>query len=370
VGVNLLPRGDIFFSSAGALSPDGRCHVFDHRANGIVRSEGAGVVILKPLTRALADGDRIYAVIRGGAVNHDGRSNGIMAPNGLAQEAMLLEAYRKADVSPALVQFVETHGTGTPLGDPIEVKALGNVLGVMRANDQPCLIGSVKTNVGHLESAAGVAAVMKTALAIHHRLIPPNLHFERMNPLIELPEFPMSVPTEVTPWPNPDQSLIAGVSGFSFGGTNVHVVLDEAPRSESATVPMQTDRDTFVLPLSARSPHALSALAQKYRDFLRQKNGEEGLGDICYTAGVRRSHFDYRLAVIGENRDEIATILSAWLDPSHADEPGAGLIVGRGAREGGVRVVFVFSGQGTQCLSRNYHRNRSSTPRTRRMVIA
>ncbi|MEP7272671.1 MAG: beta-ketoacyl synthase N-terminal-like domain-containing protein, partial [Acidobacteriota bacterium] len=354
VSVNLLPRGDIFFSQAGALSPDGRCQAFDSRANGIVRSEGAGVVVLKPLSRALADHDRIYALVRGGATNHDGRSNGIMAPSGLAQEAMLREAYRLAGVSPASVQFVETHGTGTPLGDPIEVKALGNVLGEGRPADRPCVLGSVKTNLGHLESTAGVAGVIKTALALHHRQIPANLHFVELNPLITRPDFPLTVQTELTAWPSEDEPLIAGVSGFSFGGTNVHLVLEEAPARTSIALKegRKEKDDLYVLPLSGRSPAALHGLGQEYLRFLEAPDSADRVIDICYTAGARRSHHDYRLAVIGRSTREMSGRLSAWLNPTSDGEVAEGdvdghVIEGRGGREGGVRLVFVFSGQGS-----------------------
>ena len=182
VSVNLMPKSSVFFSRAGALSPSGRCATFDDRADGMVRSDGAGAVVLKPYRRALADGDRILAVIAGSAVNHDGRSNGIMAPNGEAQAAVLAEAYRRAGIEPAAVQYVEAHGTGTKLGDPIEVHALGEVLAAGRPAERECVLGSVKTNIGHTEAAAGIAGVIKAALALSERTLPPTIHFERPNP--------------------------------------------------------------------------------------------------------------------------------------------------------------------------------------------
>ena len=197
-GVNLIlsPAITINFTKAGVMAPDGRCKAFDARANGYVRSEGAGVVVLKPLSRALADGDPIYAVVRGSAVNQDGRSNGLMAPNPLAQEAVLREAYRRAGVSPGDVQYVEAHGTGTLLGDPIEVSALGAVLGIDRPPERPCAVGSVKTNIGHLEAAAGIAGLIKVALALKHREIPPTLHFAEPNPHIPFDRLPLRVQTD------------------------------------------------------------------------------------------------------------------------------------------------------------------------------
>ena len=235
-GVNLIlsPAITINFTKAGAMAPDGRCKAFDARANGYVRSEGAGVVVLKPLSRALADRDPIYAVIRGSAVNQDGRSNGLMAPNPQAQEAVLREAYLRAAVSPGDVQYVEAHGTGTLLGDPIEAKALGAVLALDRPPERPCLLGSVKTNLGHLEAAAGIAGLIKVALALQHREIPPSLHFEEPNPHIPFDQLPLRVNTTLCPWPaQPDTALLAGVSSFGFGGTNAHVVVQGAPQSDS-----------------------------------------------------------------------------------------------------------------------------------------
>jgi acyl transferase domain-containing protein len=234
-GVNLIlsPAITMNFTKAGVMAPDGRCKTFDAGANGYVRSEGAGLVVLKPLSRALADGDPIYAVIRGSAVNQDGRSNGLMAPNPLAQEAVLREAYRRAGVSPGDLQYVEAHGTGTLLGDPIEAKALGRVLAESRAPGRLCAIGSVKTNIGHCEAAAGVAGLIKVALALKHSEIPANLHFQEPNPHIPFDELPLRVQTRPSPWPSDSGPRLAGVSSFGFGGTNAHVVLQEAPESRS-----------------------------------------------------------------------------------------------------------------------------------------
>ena len=228
VNVNLMPKSNVFFSKAGALSPSGRCRTFDGRADGMVRSDGAGVIVLKRLSDARRDGDRVIAVIKGSAVNHDGRSNGLMAPNGDAQKAVLTEAYRRAGVAPASVQYIEAHGTGTKLGDPIEVQALGDVLTQDRPVDRKCLLGSLKTNVGHTEAAAGIGGLIKTALALGHRVIPPAVHFTDPNPLIPFGRLPFVVPREASEWPSPDAPLVAGVSGFGFGGTNAHVVLQDA----------------------------------------------------------------------------------------------------------------------------------------------
>ncbi len=238
-GVNalLLPDWYVGFCRMGMLSPEGRCRAFDAGASGFVRSEGAGMVVLKPLAQALADGDRVYAVIRGTAMNQDGRTPGMTVPSQEAQEALLRQACRDAGVQPATIQYVEAHGTGTLVGDPIEARALGRVLSDGRPGDQPCLIGSVKTNIGHLEAGAGIAGLIKVALALHHRRIPGNLHFDRPNPEIDFDALRLRVPTRCEPWPAGDGPALAGVNAFGFGGTNAHVVLQEAPneRGRSAS---------------------------------------------------------------------------------------------------------------------------------------
>ena len=345
-GVNLIlsPAIAINFTKAGAMAPDGRCKAFDARANGYVRSEGAGVVVLKPLSKALADGDPIYAVILGSAVNQDGRSNGLMAPNPLAQEAVLREAYRQADVSPGKVQYVEAHGTGTLLGDPIEAKALGTVLGVERSPGQPCALGSVKTNLGHLEAAAGIAGLIKVALALRHREIPPSLHFEKPNPHIPFDELPLRVQTTLSPWPAGSGSALAGVSSFGFGGTNAHVVLEEAPPAIIGIPEAERKIGTHLLPLSARSPEALQSLARAYQDFLVTPESAASLPDVCYTASARLSHHDHRLAVTGDSPAQLIESLEAFL----RGETRPGLSSGRKLSARRRKLVFVFPGQGSQ----------------------
>ncbi len=328
VSINLLPKADMFFSRAGALSPVGRCKTFDSAADGIVRSEGVGVVVLKRLVNAVEDGDRVYAVIRGGAVNHDGSSNGIMAPNGEAQKRVLREAYRNAGIAPDDVQYVEAHGTATPLGDSIEVSALAGVMGDGR-RQTPLVLGSLKTNVGQMEAAAGVASVIKAALAIHRGVIPPNRNFSEWSPRMPEVPFPVEVRTELGGWPSEDAPRIAGVSGFSFGGTNVHLVLAEAPRAPGPADPAEAD-GSFVLPLSARSPEALRASLEAYRAFLERGSGGGALPDVCFTAAVRRSHGPYRFAVVGSDARTIADKLAA-----------------APAERAVTKLAFVFSGQGS-----------------------
>jgi myxalamid-type polyketide synthase MxaD len=345
-GVNLIlsPAIAINFTKAGAMAPDGRCKAFDARANGYVRSEGAGVVVLKPLSKALADRDPIYAVIRGSAVNQDGRSNGLMAPNPQAQEAVLREAYRQAGVSPCKVHYVEAHGTGTLLGDPIEAKALGTVLGDGRAPERPCAVGSVKTNLGHLEAAAGIAGLIKMALALRYREIPPSLHFEEPNPLIAFDELCLRVQTALGPWPMESGPALAGVSSFGFGGTNAHVVLEQAPSTTSEMPHAEWMTGTQLLPLSARSPEALRSLARDYQNFLAAAGSEAALPDICYTAGARLGHSDHRLAVTGNSTPQMTESLEAFLQ----GEARPGLWSGCKPSARQRKLVFVFSGQGSQ----------------------
>jgi len=347
-GANLIlsPAIAINFTKAGAMAPDGRCKAFDARANGYVRSEGAGIVVLKPLAKALSDRDPIYAVIRGSAVNQDGRSNGLMAPNPLAQEAVLREAYRQAGVAPGIVQYVEAHGTGTLLGDPIEAKALGNVLGVERLPGHRCALGSVKTNLGHLEAAAGIAGLIKLALALRHREIPPSLHFEHPNPHIPFQDLPLRVQTELAPWPSHSGPAVAGVSSFGFGGTNAHVVLGEAPAATGAARIAARQIGTHLLPLSARSPEALRAFARTYVSFLALPEIAAALPDICYTAGVRLNHHDHRLAAAGSSSAQLIESLEAFL----RGEARPGLSTGRKPSAHRRKLVFVFPGQGSQWL--------------------
>ncbi|PSB25824.1 type I polyketide synthase [Stenomitos frigidus] len=347
-GVNLMlsPTLTIALSQAGMLSPDGRCKTFDASADGYGRGEGCGVVVLKPLKRAIEAGDTILAVIKGSAVNQDGLSNGLTAPNGLAQQRVMQKALQKAGVRPDEIGYVEAHGTGTALGDPIELSALKAVLMDGRSPEQRCAIGSVKTNIGHLEAAAGIAGLIKTVLALQHRQIPPHLHLETLNPKISLEETPFWIPTALVSWAG-DRRL-AGVSSFGFGGTNAHVVLSEAPptdieRKQAPTMPLAQ-----LLPLSARSPVALQALALSYRSFLLSETARRlPLSDICYTASVRRSHHPYRLPVVGHSHTEMVEHLDAFLqDANSIEEPIDSSRQSHSLNQ--PPIVFVFSGQGPQ----------------------
>jgi amino acid adenylation domain-containing protein/non-ribosomal peptide synthase protein (TIGR01720 family) len=348
-GVNALlsPQVTINFSKAGFMAPDGRCKPFDARANGYVRAEGAGVVVLKPLSRAQADDDTIYALIRGSAVNQDGRSNGLTAPNRLAQEEVLRAAYGDAGISPGQVRYVEAHGTGTALGDPIEAHALGAVLATGRAPGERCAIGSVKSNIGHLESAAGIAGLIKTALSLRNRAFPATLHFEMPNPHLRLSELPLRVQDRLERFDASAGPVFAGVSSFGFGGTNAHVVLETAPAAPEVTRPDPGSR-TWLLPLSARSPEALQAKVRQYVELALKDDGSgSGLGKLeatCYTASQRRSHLPHRLALVGRDLAELQAHGRAWLAGS--GQPG--LTVGRVTPGARPRVVFAFAGQGSQ----------------------
>lgn len=350
VNVMLTPEYTIVESKGGFLSPDGRCKTFDARANGYARGEGAGVVVLKPLARALADGDPIYALIRGSAVNQDGHTNGITVPRGDAQIALMQEAYRRAGIAPKDVQYVEAHGTGTAVGDPIEANALGTVLAVDRPEDQPCIIGSVKTNIGHLEAAAGVAGLIKAALCLKHRAIPPHLHLQQPNPKIDFARLKLRVPTRMEPWPETGDVARAGVNSFGFGGTNAHVVLEAAPEpvpTEQAE-PLPLAERPVLLPLSARSSAALQAQARAYRDQIATAVADPAqalsLHDLGYTASLRRSHHDQRLALVLRAPEEAVTLLDAFL----ADETRPGMVAGQRAPGQSLQPVFVFTGMGPQ----------------------
>ncbi|MEO1147015.1 MAG: aminotransferase class I/II-fold pyridoxal phosphate-dependent enzyme [Cyanobacteria bacterium J06638_22] len=341
VNVLLLPTVTVGFSKGGFMSPTGRCQSFDAHADGYVRSEGVGLILLKRLSQAVAEGDRIYAVIRGSAINQDGFSQGIAAPNPRAQEAVLRSAYRQAGVAPGAVQYVEAHGTGTKLGDPVEMEALSAVLSEGREPTQSCAVGSVKTNIGHTETAAGVAGIIKTALMLHHQQLLPSLHFREPNPAIAFDQIPFHVQTQLAEWQPPDDtSRYAGVNSFGFGGTNAHVVLEEwSPVAEStpATESPSTDSQTWhVFTLSAKNEAALNELAQRYSEFLAT-HPDLSLADLCWMANVRRSHHARRLAIaissLADLQGQLAEMRSATFSRR---------------RRSAQRIAFLFTGQGSQ----------------------
>lgn len=309
-GTNILlsPSSYLSLSSSQMLSPEGHCKTFDASADGYARGEGIGVILLKRLSDAMRDRDPILAVIKGSAVNQDGPSSGLTVPNGVAQVKLIRQALKQANLQPADVSYIEAHGTGTSLGDPIEVNAIGKAYGESREKAVPLLIGSVKSNIGHLESAAGISSLIKVVLALNHKEIPGNLHFHKLNPKIDLESIPAKIVTQLTPWNvKQGQKRIAGISSFGFTGTNAHIILEEAPQYELLES-RREERPLHLLTLSAKSKEALDSLIKSYQDFL--ESTEEQLGDIVYTASTGRNHERFRLTLIAKDIAELRSKLS------------------------------------------------------------
>ncbi|MEU9212897.1 beta-ketoacyl synthase N-terminal-like domain-containing protein [Streptomyces sp. NPDC048415] len=341
-GVNVLaaPELSIFMSKVQALSPTGRCKPFAADADGIVRGEGCGVVVLKRLDDALADGDQVLAVIRGSAFNHDGRSAGLTVPNASAQEALLREALRRADATPDEVAFVETHGTGTPLGDPIEAFALSEVFGPGRDPGRTLHIGSHKANFGHTDAAAGVAALIKTVLTARHRVVPPQLHLGTPNPAIPWADGPLSISAEATPLEATEDTLY-GVSAFGLSGTNAHLLLSAPaePAPEPSAPPAQDAPRVLLLSGSTEA-----ALQERARDLAGALDGERPLADVLHTAALRRTHHEARATVIGADAEELRASLRELAEGN----PDERTVTGTAEPRRRHRTVFVFSGQGSQ----------------------
>jgi acyl transferase domain-containing protein/acyl carrier protein len=346
-GINLVlaPALTISFCKLGMMAPDGRCKVFDAAADGYVRSEGCGVIVLKRLSDALTSGDPILALIRGSAVNQDGRTTRLTAPNVHSQQAVIRQALANGGIDPSQVSYVETHGTGTALGDPIEIEALTEVLGQPGVSRLECALGSVKTNIGHTETAAGIAGLIKVILALRHQAIPANLHFNQLNPYITIDGTRFVIPTKLQEWTSKHGLRVAGVSSFGAGGTNAHVVLEEAPTLATKAPLAEAEEDAYLLPISARSETALRELAAAYVPLLRAADGSS-LRDLCYTAAQRRSHHEHRLALAAHSGPELAQQLEAFLQ----GEAPATLALGQAPTASRPKPVFVFSGQGGQWL--------------------
>ncbi|MFP6613718.1 MAG: beta-ketoacyl synthase N-terminal-like domain-containing protein [Pirellulales bacterium] len=342
-GVNLIlhPASMIALSKLRALSPNGVCRTFDDAADGYVRGEGCGIVILKRLSDAVTDGDRVLAVLRGSAINHDGQSNGLTAPNGIAQESVIRRAVADAGIRPAQVGYLEAHGTGTPLGDPIEIVAASAVLAADRDKNKLLNIGSVKTNIGHLESAAGVAGLIKVVLALQHGEIPPHLHFEKPNSHIAWDELPLAVPTERTQWERGNGRRIAGISSFGFSGTNAHLIVEEPPATK--LLEAQVDRPREILALSAKSDEALADLAEAYARHLA--DAPDAFKDICHTAAAGRDHFHSRLAVIAHDPVDVQQKLDDYVSGHEEFDVATGRNL-----QAAPKVAFLFSGQGPQYI--------------------
>lgn len=337
-GVNLMlsPWPSIVLGKMGALAKDGRCKTFDADADGYVRSEGCGIIVLKRLRDAERDDDIILATILGSAVNHNGGGSGLTVPTGKSQQALLREALRNAGVNASDVDFLEAHGTGTALGDPIEMQAINTIFGQSRARKRPLYIGAVKTNIGHLEAAAGIAGLMKTILCLEKTAIPPNLHLRRQNPKIDADRVPLVFPGRLAAWEDIGKPRIAGVSAFGFSGTNAHMIL----QASSGKIPLGSDPDRplHLLTVSAGSHKALIELADAYMEFMSDA-GALRVQDVCHTANVYKAQFDHRAAFIGQDTDEMVSCLNAYLQENRKE--GKTVPDRRAGRA--IKIAFVYS---------------------------
>ena len=341
VSLNLRPETQLALAKWGMLSPHGKCHAFDSRADGFVRGEGAGVVVLKRLTDAVRDGDRVLGVVRGSAVNQDGRSNGLTAPNAPSQRDVLTRALRSADVAAGTVHYIETHGTGTGLGDPIEFDALAAVYG---KGEVPCALGTVKTNMGHLEAAAGIAGFIKTVLTLQHGTIAPNLNFEKWNPQIDPKPTRLFVPTEAGAWPESEHPRRAGVSSFGFSGTNAHIVLEQGPEPAAAAAPTPS---VVTIVVSGKTAPRLAASAKSLADWLEGDGAAVSLADVAHTVNHHRSRYSTIATVCARDHAEAIIGLRALA----AGQLAPGVVPAHDARNGtgaGNGTVFLYSGQGAQ----------------------
>ncbi|MEO0770198.1 MAG: type I polyketide synthase, partial [Cyanobacteria bacterium J06649_4] len=345
-GVNLMlsPEVTVGFCKLKALSKDGRCKTFDASADGYGRGEGCGIVVLKRLSDAIDNQDNVLALVKGSAVNHDGVSNGLTAPNGSAQTAVIRQALMNAKLEPQQIQYVEAHGTGTSLGDPIELLALNQALGADRSS--PLMVGSVKTNFGHLEAAAGVAGLIKVILALQHKQIPPHLHLTTPNPYIPWGRLAVDVPQALTPWPETEEPRRAGLSGFGMSGTNAHLIIEEAVNAsiydeiadeESASeASSNADRPWHLLTLSAKNETALTELAECYQSWLPRTSAP--LADICFTANTGRSHFSHRHTFVVDSKDALLQQLNLFTDVNSTKSNSLSR----------PKIAFLFTGQGSQ----------------------
>ncbi|MFN6527753.1 non-ribosomal peptide synthetase/type I polyketide synthase [Nostoc sp. ChiSLP03a] len=357
-GVNLIldPAITINLSQSGMMSPDGRCKTFDAAANGYVRGEGCGVLVLKRLSVAEKNGDRILALLRGSAVNHNGAAAGLTVPSGPAQQDLLRQALADARVKPQEIGYIEAHGTGTSLGDPIEMNAIAAVYG---ERSQPLYVGSVKTNIGHLEAAAGIAGTIKTILALQHGEIPPHLHFQEPNPLINWQGYPIEIPSQTIPWSNNGQVRIAGVSSFGFSGTNAHVIIEQAPAANIPEIKLQ--RPSHLLTISAHSETALKELARRFHNRLES---HPEIGDICHSAAMGRSPLPERLAIVADTLPELQQRLATFADEKNIEH---GTFYQRFSGEKQPKISFLFTGQGA-CYAGMGHQLYQTQPTFRKYI--
>ena len=346
VHLNLAPHVSIFLSRAGVLAPDGRTKAFEAAADGFGRGEGCAVIVLKRLSDALADGDPIHALIRGSAVDHDGAGAGLTVPSETAQIKVIRDCLANAQLTPAEIGFIETHGTGTELGDPIELRALASVFAAHHRPENPLYLGAVKSSIGHLEAAAGLAGLIKAVLVVKHGRIPVQCHFHHPNPHIPWEELPFAIPRQTLPWPAGHLRRLAGISAFGMSGTNAHVVLEAAPPASAPAAENREypDRPLHLLLLSAQSKPALQAMIKRYRNHLAD-HPQQNLADICHGAARGRGLFEHRLAVVCASREEAAEQLAALEQSGHA----SGAVLGRVPKDRlDERPVFLFTGQGSQ----------------------
>lgn len=356
-GVNLIlsPMATVVECRAHMLSKQGRCKTFDASADGFVRGEGCGIVVLKRLSDALVAGDSIWGLIRGTSVNHTGASGGLTVPKSSAQEKLFRQALANGNLTSEQVSYIESHGTGTALGDPIELTAIGNVYGVNRSSDSPLIVGSVKTNFGHLEGAAGIIGLLKAILTLHYQKIPPHLHFKNPNPHISWEQFPIHIPIKPMSWPPGTERHIAGVNSFGFSGTNAHVLIEEAP--DNFKINSKQNLDDFRHPpnlslvnlslfpfvISAQTFQALKELVTRYRKYFVE-HSYLSVGDVCFTANTGRAHFAYRLSLLVGNITELVEKLGGWLNDNHSNFTSNPLVASH------PRLVFCFTGQGAQYI--------------------
>ena len=341
VSLMLSPEVTLYLSKTRALSPDGRCKTFDKDANGYVRGEGCGIVVLKRFSDAISDGDNILGVIRGSAVNQDGPSSGLTVPNGAAQMAVIRQALENAKVKPEQISYLEAHGTGTALGDPIEVRGINNVLCKDRSTDNPLMVGSVKTNIGHLEIAAGMASLLKVILSLKNQEIPPHLHFKELNPDLAAAATALKIPTASLPWQRTEEPRRAGISAFGLSGTNAHMIIEEPP--QLSFNPSEVDRPAHLLTLSAKSDDALDDLAQKWVNYL-EKNPQLNLADLAFSANTGRGQFNHRLAILAKSTLEAKDSLTAFTQKQACLNVFSQAV----AKSRQNKIAFLFTGQGSQ----------------------
>lgn len=342
--LHMTPQYTIAETKGGFLSPEGRSRTFDASANGYVRAEGAGMVVIKRLADALRDNDPIHAVIIGTGVNQDGHTNGITVPSADAQIKLIRRVCQEADIEPGSLQYVEAHGTSTPVGDPIEANALGKALAYGRKPGTKCYVGSVKTNIGHTESAAGVAGLIKSALSLRHKQIPPHINLEKVNPAIDLASLPILIPTGLTKWPDHEGPARAGVNSFGFGGTNAHVLLEESPAIDR-NAPSTARRGFNILPLTAHDPSVFPEMVAALNNELLGNHGRvPAMTDVGYTLARRRQHLESRLSFVYSSSEDLRAGLASFL----ASDASPRIVMDTSMEERRRRLVWVFTGMGPQ----------------------